>query len=89
MLKKLDARACNGENTVYHLAFHVPLSRCLPRVLFNVKVGELDSNEFSQIPLTTKIKTAKYSCNILNHETTKIFNCINFSSYDDMLAVVY
>ena len=45
------------------------------------RIGELDSNEiFAVIPLTTKMKIAKYSRNTtLNHETAKFFDRENFS----------
>ena len=37
--------------------------------------------KFARLPLTAKIKIAKYLCNLFNHETVKISNRENFPSY--------
>ena len=43
--------------------------------------------KFSLLPLTGKIKTAKYSHNSVNKETAKIFNRENFPSYGTVRSV--
>ena len=44
--------------------------------------------KISRLPVTAKIKIAKYSRNTLNLETAKIFNRENFPSYGTFTSAI-